>query len=39
MPESNKIITSYLQILKKRGIKSLLNELIDNHFFLIYLTT
>ena len=33
MPESNKIITSYLQILKKRGIKSLLNELIDNHFF------
>tara|TARA_Y100000768_G_scaffold385972_1_gene373294 strand:+ start:193 stop:837 length:645 start_codon:yes stop_codon:yes gene_type:complete len=36
MPESNKIISSYLQILKKRGIKSFLNELVDNHFFDLF---
>lgn len=33
MPESSKIISSYLQILKKRGIKSLFNEIKDNYFF------
>ena len=33
MPEGGKIISSYLQILKKRGIKSLFNEIKDNYFF------
>ena len=33
MPEYNKKITSYLQILRRRGVTSLFNEIIENFFF------
>jgi len=33
MPEYNKKITSYLQILRRRGVSSLFNEIIENFLF------
>ena len=36
MPEQNKQLSSYFKILKKRGIKSLFQEIIDNYFFDLF---
>ena len=33
MPEDNKKIKSYMEILKKRGITSLFNEIFENYFY------
>ena len=36
MPVLNKQLSGYNQIIKKRGLKSLFNELIDNYFFDLF---